>query len=97
MIKEPGEGGEGRSPPETETIRLMVEGWRHRGVIKMNRLHLQTWIRKKNCGDYPKLRRLKLKDRQAFRSTKAAVTQRDRGDTMKDGAQPTSRCVAINY
>lgn len=69
MIKEPGEGGEGRSPPETETIRLTVEGCRHRGVTKMNRLHLQTWIRKKNCGDYPKLRRLTLKDRQAFRST----------------------------
>lgn len=35
----------------------------------MNRLHLQMWIRKKNCGDYPKLRRLKLKGRQVFRST----------------------------
>lgn len=69
MIKEAGEGGEGRSPPETESIRLMAEGRRHGGVAKINRLHLQTWIRKKNYGDYPKLRGLKLKDRQAFSST----------------------------
>lgn len=69
MIKEPGEGGEGRSPPETETIPPMVEGCRHGGVTRMSRLHLKTWIRKKNCGDYPKLRRLKLKGHEAFRST----------------------------
>lgn len=42
---------------------------------KMNRLHLQTWIRKKNRSDYPKLRRLKLKDHQCFlKHTKADAT-----------------------
>lgn len=88
MIKEAGEGGEGQSPPGTESIRLMAEGRRHGGVAKMNRLHLQTWIRKKNYGDYPKLRRLKLKRPSGFQKrTKAAVTQRDRGDTMKDGVK----------